>query len=82
MDEGDLCQADSGDLCEADDGKLATACSQMPQLPPCFSKASLVAKTFFLAVSLLKVKELQPSSSKLVPHAEADSSDLCEADGG
>ena len=62
---------------------LAIVCSQMPQLPPHFSKASHAAKTFFfLAASLLKVKELQPFPSKLVVCAEGDGSDLCEADGG
>ena len=48
-----------------------------PQLPPRFSEASHTAKTFFfLAASLLKVKELQPSPSKLVVGAEVDGSDL------
>ena len=62
---------------------LATARSQMPQLPPRFSKASHAAKTFFfLAVSLLKAKELQRSPGKLVVCAEGDGSDLCEADSG
>ena len=52
----------------------------MPQLSSRFSEPSHTAKTFFfLAVSLLKVKELQPSPRKLV-RAEGDGSDLCEAD--
>ena len=68
---------DGGDLCKADDGKLSTALSRTPQLPPRFSEASHTAKTFFfLAVSMLKVKELQLSPSKLVFRAEVDSSDL------
>ena len=62
-DKGDPCVADGGDICKADDGKqlkLATARSRTPQLPPRFCEASHAAKTFFLlAVSLLKVKELQ-----------------------
>ena len=62
-DEGDLCEAIGGDFCEVDNGKLATVYSQMPQLPPNFSKASHTAKMFvFLNPSLLKVK-----SSKLSP---------------
>ena len=66
MDEGDPCETDGGDLCEVDDGKLDTTRSQTPQLPPRFSEASHATKTFFfLAASLLKVKELQPSPSKL-----------------
>ena len=77
------CEADDGDLCETDDGKLATARSRTPQLPPHFSEASLAVITFFfLAASLLKVKELQPSPSKLVVRDEADGSDLCETVGG
>ena len=83
MDEVDPCEVDGGDLCEAGDGKLATAVSQTPQLPPHFSEASHTPKTFFFpAVSLLKIKELLPSPSKLVVRAEVDGSDLCEADSG
>ena len=75
-------RTDGGDLFEADDGKLATARSRTPQLPPCFSEVSHEAKTFFfLAASPLTIKELQPSPSKLVVHAEAEGSDLCETDG-
>ena len=78
-----ICEADGGELCEADNSKLVTACSQAKQLPPRFSEASHEAKTFFfLSLSLLKVKELQPSPSKLVVHAEADGSDFCETDSG
>ena len=66
-DEGDRCEADGGDLCEADDGKLATARSRTPQLPPCFSEASHVTKTFFfLAASMLRVEKLQLSLDKSV----------------
>ena len=55
----------------------------MPQLPSRFDEAFHTAKTFFfLAPFLLKVKELQPSPSKLVVRAEVDASDLCEVDGG
>ena len=72
-----------GDLCEVDDGKLTTARSRMPQLPARFSEASHAAKTFFfLAVLLLKVKQLQPFPSKVVVSAEGDGSDLCKANGG
>ena len=82
-DKGDPCKADTGDLCEADDGKLATPQSRTPQLPARFSEASHAVKTFFfVAVSLLKVKELLPSPCKLVVRAEVDSSDFYEADGG
>ena len=82
MDKGDPCKAEGGDLCEGDDGKVATARSQMPQIPPRFSESSHAAKMFFfLAVSLLKVKELQPSPSKLVVRAKGDGSDLCKANG-
>ena len=78
MDEGDLCEADSGDSCEADDGKLATTRSRMPQLPPRFNEASHSAKTFFLlAVSLLLMKKLQLSPSKLEVCPETGGSDLC-----
>ena len=46
-----------GDLCEADDGNLATAHSQLPQLPPQFSKDSLTAKAdLFLPASRLWVE--------------------------
>ena len=77
-----LCEMDGSDLCEVDNGDLATARSQMPQLPPRFSETSCVAKTFtFLAVSLPKMKKLQPSPSNLVVRPEADSSDPCKADG-
>ena len=63
-DEGDLCEVDGGDLCEADYGKLVTAHSQTPQLPRGFSEASYATKMcFFLAASLVKVKELQTSPS-------------------
>ena len=76
-DEGDLCEANGCDLCKVDDDKLATAHSQMPQLPPRFSEASHAAKTFLLlAASLLKVKKLQASPGKLVLCPEVDSSDL------
>ena len=82
VDDGDLCEVDGGDFREADDSKLATARSRMSQLPPHFSEAFHAVKTFFfLAASLLKVKELQPSPSKLVGCAEADGGDFCEADG-
>ena len=58
----DLCEANNGDLREADSDKLATARSQAPIVPLCFSEASHAAKMFvFLAASLLKVKKLQPS---------------------
>ena len=57
--ESDLCEGDGGDHCEAEDGKLATAHSQMSQLPPCFSEASHAAEMIlFIAASLLKVKSL------------------------
>ena len=81
-DKDDPCEADDGDLSETDDGKLATARSRTLKLPPRFSEASHAAKTFFLALSQLKVKELPPSPVKLVVHAEGDGSDLCEADRG
>ena len=82
-DKGDRCEADGGDLCEANDGKLSPARSRTPQPPPRFSEASHEAKMFFfLVVSLLTVKKLQSSPSKLVERAEWDDSDLCEANGG
>ena len=64
---GDLCEADGDDLCEADDGELARALSRTLQVPPSFSEASRAAKTFFfLAISLLTVRKLQPFRVKLV----------------
>ena len=61
-----ICEADGGDLCEADDCELATARSRTPQLPPHVSEASHESKTFFfLAASLLKVKELQTPPESL-----------------
>ena len=64
---GGLCEADSADICKADDSELASACSQMTQLPPRFIKASHTARTFVLLVaSLLKVKKLQPSTITLL----------------
>ena len=71
---------DEGDICEADDGELATACSQMPQLPRCFYDAFHAAKTFFLAASLLQVEKFQSSPGKLVVCPEAGGSDLYKAD--
>ena len=66
-DNDDLCEADSSDLCEADYGELATACSQMPQLSPRFSKASYATKTVvFLAAFLLEVKKPQPFPVRLL----------------
>ena len=76
--------ADKGDPCEADEDKLATAHSQMSQLPPHLSKTFHAVKTFFfLAASLPKVKKHQPFSGSLytVVRSEADGSDLCEGDG-
>ena len=47
------------------------------------SEASHAPKAFlFPAVSLLKVKKLQPPPGKLVLRPEADGSDLCVADSG
>ena len=83
MDEGDLCEADGDDLCEVDHNKLITAHTRMPQLPPHFSEASHAANMlFFLPSSLLKVKKLQPSPSKLVVCPEADGSGFCVEHGG
>ena len=66
-----------------DDGELATAGSQMLQVPPSFNEASRTVKAFvFLAASLLKVKRLQASPGKLVARSEADDDDSCKAECG
>ena len=69
--------ADGGDLCQVDNSKLATACSRLPQLLPCFSEASHAAKTvLFLSASLLKVNKLQPPPLNLEERPKVDDNDF------